>query len=319
MILFRHMLRLALLIAGIWTLNFCLVRLSPGDATNVYWGPHSARTSIEMLRTQRGLDLPFWEQYRLWTSRFVRGDWGYSWTRHQPVSVILKEAFPATLQLTGLALCFSFFIGSTWGVLAGKYADRPYGAVLNFSGLIIYAMPSFWIASLALLFFSVKLQWLPASGMNSVFLEPDDFRSQFPDRLRHLILPATALGLVGAAAISRFVRANVRNVLRQEYVRLAQAKGLSQSAVLLRHALRNALLPVVTLFGLYFPLLLGGALVLEVIFAWPGMGRIAYQALLGKDYPLLFAVNLLAALMTIVGNAGADLLYRFLDPRIRRA
>lgn len=319
MIILKHMTRFVLLLAGIWTLNFCLVRMSPGDATNVYWGPHSARTSIEKLRAQRGLDLPFGEQYRLWTSRFVRGDWGYSWTRHQPVSVILKEAIPATLQLTGLALGFSFIAGAAWGVLAGRYAERPCGAVLNFSGLIIYALPSFWIASLAILFFSVNLQWLPSSGMNSFLSENMGLWPQLWDRLRHLILPATVLGLVGAAAVSRFVRANMRQVLRQEFIRLAHAKGLSPHAVLWRHALRNALLPVVTLIGLYFPFLLGGALVIEVIFAWPGMGRIAYEALFRKDYPVIFAVNLLAACMTITGNMLADLLYHFLDPRIRRA
>lgn len=319
MIILKHMIRFVLLLAGIWTLNFCLVRMSPGDATAIYWGPDSDRTSIAALRAQRGLDLPLFEQFRIWSVRFLRGDWGYSWTRHRPVSALLREAIPSTLQLTGLVLLFSFIVGAIWGVLAGRYAEHAVGGVLNFSGLIIYAAPSFWIASLAILVFSVNLQWLPSSGMNALFLDGSGFWPHLQDRLRHLILPVAVLGLAGAAAVSRFVRANVRTVLRQEFIRLAQAKGLSQREVLLRHALRNALLPLVTLLGLYFPFLLGGALVIEVIFAWPGMGRIAYEALFSKDYPVIFAVNLVAASLTIAGNMLADLLYHFLDPRIRHA
>lgn len=318
MLLFKSLLRFALLLAGIWFLNFCLLRLSPGDATNIYWGPESDRASIAALRAQRGLTLPFWQQFQMWTLRFARGDWGYSWLRHRPVTAILQEAIPATLQLTTLVLAFSFIIGAAWGVLAAKYADRAAGHALNFSSLIIYALPSFWLAALAILFFSVKLHWLPASGMSSLFLEEASRTEQWWDRLRHLILPVIILGLTGAAAISRFVRANLRHVLHQDFIRLAQAKGLSARDVLLKHALKNALLPVITLFGLYFPFLLGGALVIEVMFALPGMGRIAYEALFGKDYPVLFAVNLIAASMTITGNLLADVLYHFIDPRVRR-
>lgn len=314
----KYLLRFALLLAGIWTLNFCLIRLSPGDATNVYWGPDSDRASIATLRAQRGLELPFWQQFKKWTLRFAQGDWGYSWMRHRPVLDLLKEAIPATLQLTTLALAFSFIIGVLWGILAACYEDRLLGQALNFSGLIIYALPSFWLAALAILFFSVKLQWLPASGMGALFFEDANWARQAWDRARHLLLPVAVLGLVGAAAVSRFVRANMRHVLRQDFIRLARAKGLLQREVLLRHALKNALLPVVTLLGLYFPFLLGGALVIEVMFAWPGMGRIGYEALFSKDYPVLFAVNFISAALTITGNLLADLLYHFLDPRVRR-
>lgn len=308
-----------LLLAGIWILNFFLVRLTPGDATNVYWGPHSDRASLETLRAQRGLQLPVWEQFQLWTVRFAQGDWGYSWTRHRPVVEILKEAIPATLQLTSLAFAFSFIVGVAWGVLAARYADHAFGHALNFSGLIIYALPAFWLAALVIFFFSVKLQWLPSSGMSSLFIEEASWGAQLWDRLRHLILPVAVLGLAGAAAVSRFVQAQMQNVLRQDFIRLARAKGLSVRAVLLRHALKNALLPVITLLGLYIPFLLGGALVIEVVFAWPGMGRVAYEALFSKDYPVLFAVNLIAAIMTIAGNMLADLLYHLFDPRVRRA
>ncbi len=318
MLILKALLRFALLLAGIWLLNFCLIRFSPGDATNIYWGPETDRTSIETLRAQRGLTLPFGQQLQMWTLRFVRGDWGYSWLRHRPVADMLQEAIPATLQLTSLALAFSFSFGALWGVLAAKYEGRVAGHALNFSGLIIYALPSFWLAALAILFLSVKLQWLPASGMNALFLEEASRAEQWWDRMRHLILPVTILGLTGGAAISRIVRANMRNVLRQDFIRLAQAKGLSAREVLLKHALQNALLPVITLFGLYFPFLLGGALVIEVMFALPGMGRIAYEALFSKDYPVLFAVNLLAASMTIAGNMLADVMYHFIDPRVRR-
>lgn len=269
------------------------------------------------MRQQRGFDQPWYEQFKVWSTRFVRGDLGYSWSKHRPVNDILGEAIPATLQLAFLALVVNLLLGCALGLLSGLYSQQKFGKVLDVASLSLYSMPTFWLALILILVFSLKLHWLPGSQMQSFFAPSLDFASRFWDRLRHLILPVTVLGLTGAAATSRFVRGRLQEVLRQDYIRLALAKGLTRKSVLLRHAFRNALLPVVTLLGVYFPFLLSGAFIVEVIFAWPGMGRITYEAIFAKDYPVLMAVNLIAATMVIAGNLLSDLLYRFIDPRIQ--
>lgn len=316
--MFRHRIfNSAIILVGIWVLNFWLVHSGPGDITNLYWGPQTDRESMESLRQQRGLDQPLYQQFKQWTTRFFSGDLGYSWAKHRPVSEILQEAIPATLQLTTLALAANFILGCFFGVLAGIYSDRFLGRFLNFSSLVIYSVPTFWLAMIFILLFSVQLHWLPASQMHSFLAAEAGFWPALGDRIQHLVLPVAVLGLTGAAAISRYVRGSIIEVLQQDYVRLAQAMGLSKRKVYFRHALKNALLPVVTLAGLYLPLLLSGAFVIEVIFAWPGMGRIAYEAIFAKDYPVIFAVNFIAAALVLAGNLLADLLYQFVDPRIR--
>jgi len=311
------MLQAFILLFSVWVLNFFLIQLSPGDASNLYLHPGASRESIGALRQQRGLEQPWWKQFKIWTVTFLRGDFGYSWAKHRPVAAILQEAIPATLQLALFALLLNFALGCLFGVLAGIFSHRPFGRFLDFSGLLIYSVPTFWLALILILLFSVKLQWLPASQMNSFFAAEAGFGAKLWDRFQHLILPVAVLGLTGAAATSRYVHGKMVEVLSQDYMRLARAKGLSSNRVIFYHALKNALLPVVTLLGLYFPFLLSGAFVVEVIFAWPGMGRIAYEALFAKDYPVIFAVNFIIAAMVILGNLLADLLYQFVDPRTR--
>lgn len=307
----------AILLFGIWVANFFLIHLSAGDATYLYFNPGTNPKSMESLRQQRGLEKPLLEQFKIWSTRFLRGDLGYSWTQHRPVSAVLADALPATLQLAFFALLANFLLGCLWGVMIGVFSSHGSGRVLNALSLIVYSMPAFWLAMIFILLFSVKLQWLPPAQMQSLWLEEAGFWRGFSDRLLHLILPVTVLGLTGAAATSRYLRGQMMEVLQQDYIRLAQAKGLSPSRIILHHALKNALLPVVTLLGLYLPFLLSGAFVVEVIFAWPGMGRVAYEALFAKDYPVIFAVNFIAAAMVILGNLLADLLYQVVDPRTR--
>jgi peptide/nickel transport system permease protein len=230
---------------------------------------------------------------------------------------IVGEALPATLQLTTAALALNFLLGCAVGVISGIFFRRWWGRALDGLSLVLYALPVFWLALLAIWLFSVTLQWLPASGMNSLFINEKSGWSFWLDRLRHLLLPATVLGVTGAAATARYVRGSVQTVLRQEYVRLAFAKGLPRFKIYVGHVLRNGLLPVITLMGIYFPFLLSGAFVTEVIFAWPGLGRILYEAVSSRDIPVLMAVNFMGAVFVMVGNLLADLLYRFADPRIQ--
>jgi len=306
-----------LVLFGVSVINFFLFHLSPGDPTNQYFGPRMNKEQIEQKREQLGLNEPWYKQYAFWFSNFARGDFGYSWSKHRAVRGILNEAVPATLQLTLSALFVNFILGSIIGIFAGIWSHRLIGRFLNGITLLLYAIPSFWLALIFVLVFSLKLQWLPPSGMSSLFLDDSTILKQVMDRIRHLILPVAVLGLTGAAATSRYIRAHMMKLMSQSYIQQAMAKGLSKWQVTIRHAFRNALVPVVTLLGLYFPFLLGGALVVEVIFAWPGMGRVAYEAIMASDMPVIMAVNLIAAVMVVIGNFISDILYRYVDPRIQ--
>ena len=314
---YRRLLSTVLILCGIAILNFFLFYLSPGDPTNLYFGPKVDRANLEALRHEMGLEKPWTTQLIHWLGRVVRGDLGYSWAKHRPVRDIIVEAVPATLQLTLLALLLNMAVGCTVGVVSGIYGERWPGRCLDTLSLAWYATPGFLIALLGIYVFCLKLRWLPASGMESLLAFDMGFWEKIGDRLTHLILPVTVLGLAGAAATSRYVQEHMRRILKQDYIRMAFAKGLSKKRIILVHAFKNALIPVVTLLGLYFPFLLGSALIVEVIFAWPGMGRVAYEAIFAKDTPVIMIVNLIAGLMVIIGNTVSDMLYRWIDPRIR--
>lgn len=313
----KRLLHATLLLCGVCLLNFFLFELSPGDPTSRYFGPKTHLENLQSLRHNYGVDQPWHQQFLNWGRHVAHGDLGYSWSLHRPVAEVLGEALPATLQLTTAALLINLFLGAFVGVVMGVHHHRWWGRLLNSVSLALYSIPSFWLALTAIFLFSLHLHWLPASQMSSLFSEQMSFWLAFADRLRHLLLPAVVLGLGGAAGTARFLSGHIQEVLQQDYIRLAQAKGLTGIKIYLRHALPNALLPIVTLLGIYLPFLLGGAFIVEVIFAWPGMGRVAYEAIFSRDYPLIMMVNLVAAVMVIAGNLLADLLYPLLDPRMR--
>lgn len=315
--LLQRVVHAIILFFGVGIVNFFLFHLSPGDPTNLYFGPKVKRENLQYARHQMGLDRPWYEQLTSWSKRVLRGDLGYSWAKHRPVAGILREAIPATLQLSCFALLVNIVLGCLVGMVAGIHAHSWRGKLLDVLTLALYSIPVFVLALIFIFVFSLKLRWLPASQMRSFFTADMGFWTGIWDRVRHLLLPVAVLGLTGAAATSRYVRGHLREILNQNYIRTALAKGLARKRVYLHHALRNALLPVITLLGIYFPFLLSGAFIVEVIFAWPGMGRIAYEAIFAKDYPVIMAVNFVVAGMVITGNLISDLLYRFIDPRVR--
>ncbi|MCA9741249.1 ABC transporter permease [candidate division KSB1 bacterium] len=306
-----------LLIIGAWIVNFSLLYWSPGDVTSRYWGPEVDAVFLQNMRIEKGLHLSYWQQLVRWTGNLLRGDLGYSWTHHRPVMEIFAETLPATLQLALLALVIQFFVGGALGMLSALWKGRKFGMILDAASLAIYAMPSFWLAMLLIYFFSMKLNWLPASGMQSMFSTNFGLGEWLLDRAWHLFLPGSILGLVGAVATMRFVRARMIEQMNKPFVLLARAKGLSTGTILCRHIFKVALLPMVTQLGLAFPVLLSGTLVIEVVFAWPGMGRLVYEALLAKDYPVILAANFMTAVLVAGGNLLADFLYRLVDPRVR--
>jgi len=305
------------LIWALATLTFFLVRLAPGDPMAMYYNPEIDPSVMETVRARLGLDQPLHIQYVKWITALAQGELGVSFSHHRPVVEILRETIPNTLILTVCALLLDLVVGVVIGVIS---AVRQYSWVDNtitVGALFIYSMPGFWLALMLIIVFSLKLGWLPASQMESVDAPYLPFVAKWLDRLRHLILPVFVLGVASAASVARYMRGSLLEVIRQDYIRTARAKGLPEHAVIFRHALVNALIPIITLLGLYLPFLMSGAVVTETIFAWPGMGRLTVGAIFARDYPIVMAANLLAGIMVVGGNLLADLLYGIVDPRIR--
>jgi peptide/nickel transport system permease protein len=319
----RRLLGAIPLLIGIATIIFFVLRLAPGDPTSFYFNPNIPPDVIEQLRRNLGLDQPLHIQYVRWITSFFSGDFGYSFAQSRPVRDILLEALPNTLMLTGSALFLVFLIGILIGVLQAVRQYSIFDSVSSVVSLFFYSMPSFWLALMLMLVFSLKAhQWgwpiaLPPTGITSVDYEFMTAGEKVLDRISHLILPVGTLTLALAAGVARYTRGQMLEIVRQDYIRTARAKGLPERTVIMKHALRNSLLPVITLLGLYLPLLFSGAVFIEVIFAWPGMGRIIVDAIFQRDYPLVMATSFVFAVIVVIGNLIADVLYAVADPRIR--
>lgn len=304
------------IVYGVLSLSFLIIHLAPGDPTSLYLKPDIDPATVEIIRQQMGLDLPVWRQYFQWMGALMQGNLGVSFTHNRPVAEVLGEAVLNTLQLTVTVFLIQLIIGVTLGVLAAVKQNTVLDFSLNSFLLFLYSMPGFWLALMAVLVFSYKLGWLPASQMRS-FDVPEGLWPQFVDRVKHLILPSLVLATPFIAHTARFVRGTLCEVLSQDYIRTARAYGIRPRRIIFRYALKNALLPVTTLFGLYLPFLLGGSVITEYIFSWPGMGRITVNAIFAHDFPIILASNIIAALTVIIGNLMSDILNALVDPRIK--
>jgi len=319
----RRLLGAIPLLLGIATIIFFVLNLAPGDPTAFYFNPNIPPEVIEQLKRNLGLDQPIHIQYFRWVTSFFRGDFGYSFAQSRPVADILFEALPNTLILTGTALVLVFVIGILIGVLQAVKQYSIFDSASSVISLFFYSMPSFWLALMLMLLLSLKAhQWglpfaLPATGMTHIDYEYFSFGRKILDRLAHLALPVGTLTLALAAGVARYTRGQMLEVVRQDYIRTARAKGLPERTIMMKHALRNSLLPIITLLGLYLPFLFSGAVFVEVIFAWPGMGRIIVDAIFQRDYPLVMATSFIFAVIVVLGNLAADVLYGIADPRIR--
>jgi len=303
------------------SLTFILLHLAPGDPlTAAGQTTRIPREIVEQQRRSFGLDRPLPEQYARYLANVARGDLGYSFREHRPAWAAIRDRIPNTLMLAAAGLVVMFALGIGVGVVQGVRAGSALDDGLSFVTLTLYSTPVFWLGVMLLLLFGDTLHWLPAGGASDAVTHAAlSAAGRFWDHLAHLVLPALTLGLAGGAVVARYQRAAMIEVLRQDFVRTARAKGLPARTVLLRHALRNALLPTVTLFGLAFPLLLSGAVLVEAVFAWPGIGKLTVDAIAARDYAVVTGTAMIAAVMVAVGNLAADLLYRVLDPRTREA
>lgn len=309
------------LLLGIVTATFFVVRLAPGDPMDMYLEPKAGGRQldpqvIELIRAKYGLDQPLHIQYVRWLGSLARGDLGDSFRHRRPVTGLLKEAIPYTLQLTVLALLLDALFGIALGVFSAVRKDTALDKAVTVGSLVVYAIPGFWLALMLVMVFSVNLGWFPTSQTRSMDYESLSLAGKLVDRLWHLALPVFVLGVAGAAGTARYMRGRLLDVLNEEYVVAARARGFREKTVIVRHSMRNALIPIVTIYGMSLPFLLGGATVIETIFAWPGMGRLTVLAVSGRDYPVIMASATIAAVLTVLGSLIADLTYAVVDPRV---
>jgi peptide/nickel transport system permease protein len=304
---------------GVVTLVFLLLRAAPGDPASLLLGPSASPSQIAAQREALGLDRPLPAQYAAWLGRFVRGDWGTSIVTGRKARAMLADAWPATARLVGVSLALSYLLGLGLGLLQAARAGSGTDTALSILSVTLYALPGYWLGLMLVMLFTYQLRLLPAfgaAGLDAEFLPPG---ARAVDALRHLALPATTLTLIGLGGIARFVRGAMADVGDSLFLTVARAKGLDARTVLLRHALRNALVPVLALLGLSLPALFSGAVFVEAIFAWPGVGRVLVDAVVARDYPVVLAATAVSATLVVVGGLVADALTALADPRIRHA
>jgi peptide/nickel transport system permease protein len=309
-----------IVLLAIIVLNFFLIRLAPGDPASVMAGEAGAsdQVFVAQLREKFGLDRPLPEQLLIYVKGILTFDLGYSFRQQAPVSQLILERLPATLLLTVSAFAISLSLGILFGTLAARFAGTWADTAITIVALIFYATPLFWVALIGILLFSVEWDLLPSFGYETVGANYTGF-AHVLDVGAHLIMPATTIGLFFMATYARMTRASMLEVKRLDFVKTARAKGLKASVIQRRHVLRNALLPVVTLAGLHTGTLIGGAVLTETVFAWPGIGRLMYDALIQRDYNLLLGVFVVCSAMVLIFNLITDLVYRIVDPRIEFA
>ncbi len=302
---------------GVCTVLFFALHAAPGSPEDHFIHPDFPPDVADHMRHNLGLDQPLPVQYGKWLVSLLRLDFGHSFFQQRPVLEILGEALPNTLVLCGVSLVLIFALGVLAGVISAVWRGTLVDAVVTVGTLVLYSVPAFWLALMLVLLLAYRFPLLPATGMTGVGAEYLAPGAQLWDRLLHLILPAVALGVAPAAGVARYVRASMLEALGQDYVRTARAKGLSEARVVLVHALRNAMLPMVTLLGLYVPFLFSGSVLIETIFAWPGMGQLIVRSIENQDFPVVLGNAVLFTFAVIGGNLLADVLYALVDPRIR--
>lgn len=304
---------------GITLISFFVIHLAPGKPTDIQTSLNPKISYESRLRLEKlyGLDKPLYIQYADWAGRFVKFDFGRSYVDDRPVRDKIRERIPITILINTLSLVLILFVGIPIGIISavkrGSVMDRV-TTVFVFTG---FSTPEFWLALLLMSLLGIKLGWLPISGIKSVDFEYLNAFGKILDVGRHLILPVAISAFGSLAGISRYMRTSMIGTIRQDYITTARAKGLKESDVIYKHALKNALLPVITILGLSVPALIGGSVIFESIFAIPGMGRLFYESVMARDYPTIMGVLSIGAVLTLLGNLLADVAYHYADPRIR--
>jgi peptide/nickel transport system permease protein len=316
----RRILQAVVTILGIVAVNFVVLNFAPGDMAEVMAGQAGGAGAgyIEQVRAQFGLDQPLIVRFWNYFANLVQFDLGYAFSRNLPVSTVLLERLPATLLLMGSAIALAFLIGISLGSIAARRANSLTDTIISAISLIGYATPLFWLGLMMVLLFTIKLGWLPSSGMRTIGSRASGW-SAFLDLLRHAAMPTVTLALFYIAVFTRLMRASILQVSNLDFVTTARAKGASEGRIYSKHVFGNAVLPVVTMLGVQVGGMLGGSVVVETIFSWPGLGRLTFDAIFSRDVNLLLGILFLSSLFVVIVNLAVDLLYSWLDPRIEFA
>ncbi|MCD6521718.1 ABC transporter permease [Candidatus Calescamantes bacterium] len=315
----KRILGMVPLLIGISLITFLVVHLAPGKPSQVMMSlnPHISLETIKKLEKLYGLDKPLYIQYWEWLKKMFRLNFGNSFLDGRRVIDRIKERLPVTISINFISLVIILALSIPLGVISAVKQHSIFDRLTTVIVFIGFATPSFWLALLLMYLFGVKLGWLPISGLYSLNFPSLNFWGKVADLAKHLVLPVFVASFGGLAGLSRYTKSNMLEVIRQEYLQTARAKGLPERVVLFRHALRNALLPVITLLGLSIPGLIGGSVIMETVFGIPGMGRLFYEAAMSRDYPLIMGILTIGAFLTLIGNLIADIMYACVDPRIK--
>jgi peptide/nickel transport system permease protein len=305
------------LLWGLSTILFLVLHLAPGDPSLYFLDENFPPETRALMTENLGLDESLWVQYWKWLKSAARGDFQLSLLDRQPVSAHILRALPNTLLLSATALLLIFSGGICIGTIQASRQNSLFDHGATAGCLILYSIPGFLMAFILILLFALKIPLFPPSLMASVAAEDLSLFRRCVDTLHHLVLPAIALSLAPAAGVARFMRASLMEVISQDYIRTANAKGLKKSRIIMKHGLRNALLPIITLFGLYLPILFSGSVLVEKIFSWPGMGQLMVEKIFERDYPVVLGTTFFFGVTVVMGNLLADILYTVADPRIR--
>jgi peptide/nickel transport system permease protein len=325
--LIRRLLLIVPTFIGISLLSFCVIQLAPGSPvyTKLMAGQgdlvsdSDTEKIIEDTKKLYGLDKPLWQQYVLWLGRLVRLDFGDSYKDFRPVREKILETLPITLQINIISIFFVYLFSVPIGVYSATHQNTWSDNVITVVLFVLYSLPSFWVAMLLILFLGggEYLNWFPIYGISSLGAEDWPWYRWLLDRLHHLVLPVLCLTYGGLAGLSRYARAGMIETIRQDYIRTARAYGFSEKTVIFKYAMRNSLIPILTLLGTLLPALIGGSVIIEQIFSIPGMGKLGFDAILSRDYPLIMGVLSMSALLTLVGLLISDIMYAITDPRIK--
>jgi peptide/nickel transport system permease protein len=316
----RRLLMMVPLLLGITLISFVVIHLAPGEPTDLQTelNPEASVELKQRLRSQYDLDKPLLTQYGLWLSRLARLDFGNSFSQdRRPVAEKIAERLPVTIAINVLSIALILLVATPIGVLSAVKRNSLFDRATTIFVFVGFATPSFWLALLLMDFLGARFGIFPISGIKSLGFDYLSPAAQVWDVIHHLILPVLVSAFGGLAGFSRYMRSNMLDVIRQDYILTARAKGLSERTVIYRHALRNALLPVITILGLSVPGLIGGSVIFETIFAIPGMGKLFFDSVMMRDYPVIMGVLVMGAILTLVGNLIADVSYALADPRIR--
>lgn len=324
----KRLLQVVPTLLGITLITFLIIQLAPGNPATLKlqmagqgeMGESAiAKQIIDQTKKLYGLDKPLIVQYLLWVKRVFTLDFGNSFKDHRPVLEKIGERLPITIQLNVISIFLVYLIAIPFGVFSATHADTLTDRALTLFFFFLYSLPSFWVAVLLIMFFGGGdfLDVFPVYGISSIGADSWSFFHWLTDRLWHLVLPVTCLTYGGLAYLSRLTRAEMLEVIREDYIRTARAKGLSERIVIFKHALRNALLPIITLLAFLLPAMFGGSVIIESIFSIPGMGQLGFESVLSRDYPVIMAITTISALLTLVGLLVSDILYATLDPRIK--